>query len=136
MKQAEAKSMIPAPPINMESKSFWDSANEGRLVLGYCQGCEQWHYYPRSICPLCHSSGATLRDSAGYGQIYSCSATLRGAAEPYVVAYVELDEGPRIFSNIVGSPPLEVRIGQRVEVCFLEAEGGQMVPMFKLAAST
>ena len=130
MSDAPPGPILPAPPINVESQPFWDAANDDRLTLGYCRGCARWHYYPRSICPLCHSAGAVLRGSAGRGRIYSCSATLRGAAEPFVIAYVELDEGPRILSNIVGPAALDVQIGQQVRVCFVAAEGGQKVPTF------
>jgi uncharacterized OB-fold protein len=69
-------------------------------------------------------------DSAGTGQIYTYSVTRRGAGAPYCIAYVTLDEGPVVLTNIVGVDLDTVRIGQRVKVLFRTSEGGMSVPMF------
>ncbi|GGC49349.1 Zn-ribbon domain-containing OB-fold protein [Chelatococcus reniformis] len=119
---------IPAPVANVETKPYWDAAREGRLLLKRCIACHQLHFYPRALCPFCYGETA-WEEASGNGRIYSFSIT-RKAAPPYAIAFVTLEEGPTIMSNIVDIPLDEVRIGQRVRVVFKPSEDGQPVPMF------
>jgi uncharacterized protein len=121
---------IPAPHVNPETEAFWDAARDGRFVIRACLSCGRSHWYPRAICPFCASGETEWRAASGLGTIYSCSAMLQ-AAEPYVIAYVTLDEGPTMLTNIVECDPRAVRIGQRVSVVFQASEDGTPVPMFR-----
>lgn len=113
----------------IESKPFWEAAGQGRLMVGFCNACGENHYYPRSICPICYSTDTRLKETSGLGQIYSYAIT-RQADPPYIIAYVTLNEGVTMLTNIVDCAAETVRIGQRVRVRFVEAEDGYAIPMF------
>ena len=120
---------IPAPPVSPESQPFWDAAAAGRLLLKRCEACGEPHYYPRPICPFCGSDRTTWLEASGRGTIYSYSV-FRRAPVPYAIAYVTLEEGPTMMTNIVDADLDAIRIGQRVRVRFTPTEGGPPVPTF------
>jgi uncharacterized OB-fold protein len=120
---------IPAPPVSAETKPFWDAAAAGRLLLKRCEACGEPHYYPRAICPFCGSDRTTWLEASGGGAIYSYSV-FRRAPVPYAIAYVTLDEGPTMMTNIVEADLDALRIGQRVRVRFTPTDGGPPVPTF------
>ena len=119
---------IPSPPINPESKAFFEATREGKLLLGQCSSCKQLHYYPRAMCPFC-SSETTLVAAKGGGKLYSYSV-MRRVPEPYAIAYVTLDEGVTMLTNMVDCDLDRLRIGDAVRLVFKAAEGGEMIPMF------
>ena len=119
---------IPSPPLNPESKPFFDAAREGRFMLGRCKSCKELHYYPRALCPFC-TQETELVAAKGGGTLYSYSV-MRRVAEPYAIAYVTLDEGVTVLTNLVDCNLDGLRIGSRVRVVFKPAEGGEMIPMF------
>ena len=114
---------------NVENKPFWEAAGQGRLMVGFCNACGENHYYPRSICPICYSTDTELKETSGLGQIYSFSVT-RQSDPPHIIAYVTLNEGVTMLTNIVDCDAGTLRIGQRVRVHFVEAEDGCAIPMF------
>ncbi len=120
---------IPAPEANPETRPFWDAAAEGRLLIGKCRSCGKPHYYPRAICPLCGSDATELVQASGRGSIYSYSV-MRRVPVPYALAYVTLDEGVTMMTNIVDCDLDAIRIGQRVRVVFKPSDGGPPVAMF------
>ncbi len=120
---------LPAPEPNVETRPFWDAAAEGRLLIKRCGACGAPHYYPRALCPYCLSADTRWVEAAGTGTIYSLSTMRRGADAPYTLAYVTLDEGPAVLTNLAGDPDA-LAIGQRVRVRFTETQGGPPVPMF------
>jgi uncharacterized protein len=125
----------PAPVVNVETRPFWDATAEGRLLLVRCDGCGETIWYPRGICPACRSTATSWFEASGRGEVYSFTVVRRGQgayrdAGPYVLAYVELEEGPRIMTNIVGSDTAAVRIGQPVEVVFHDTGAGSALPRF------
>lgn len=124
-----ASRTIPAPPVSPETKPFWDAAASGRLLLKRCEACGELHYYPRAICPFCGSDRTAWLEASGRGTIYSYSV-FRRAPIPYAIAYVTLEEGPTMMTNIVEADLDAIRIGQRVRVRFVPTEGGPPVPMF------
>jgi uncharacterized protein len=126
---AIAERKIPAPQPNPETKAFWDGAAQGRLLLKKCLACGQVHYYPRALCPFCGSDRTEWQASSGLGSIYSWSV-MRRAEVPYAIAYVTLEEGITMMTNIVGCDLDGIRIGQRVRVKFTPTEGGPPVPTF------
>lgn len=124
---------IPAPVKNPETMPFWQAAAKGELLLKTCRACGEPHFYPRSICPFCGSDDTEWLASRGKGRIYSWSA-MRRVPVPYAIAFVTLEEGPTIMSNIVECDFDALRIGQQVEVVFQPAEDGTAVPMFRPAS--
>ena len=120
---------IPAPPANPETTAFWDAARQGKLLVKRCTACGQSHYYPRALCPFCGSAATEWQASAGAGVIYSYSV-MRRAEVPYAIAYVTLDEGVTMMTNLVDCDFDALRIGQRVRVVFTPTDGGPPVPTF------
>ncbi len=123
---------IPAPIITPEARPFWEAAARGKLVVKKCAACGQAHHYPRSICPSCGSDRTEWMDASGRGTIYTYSV-MRRVPVPYAIAYVTLEEGPTMMTNIVGIDLDAIRIGQPVKVVFTPTDGGPPVPMFSPA---
>lgn len=120
---------IPAPRILAESRDYWAAANEGRLLVKQCTACGEFHHYPRDICPHCLSADTAWREAAGTGTVYSFS-TMGKAEAAYTLAFVTLDEGVTLMTNLVDCDPAQVKIGDKVRVVFKPADGGQALPMF------
>jgi len=129
----------PLPVIDPESAPYWAALKERRLILKHCRDCGRHHFYPRSLCPHCHSDALQWSDARGTGSIYSYTVARRPAGPafkadaPYVVAVVELDEGARMMTNIVTDDVESVRIGQRVAVTFDAVTNEITLPKFKAA---
>ena len=130
MTNTTAERLIPAPLINPESARFYDAAREGVLLVGKCQECGQFHFYPRALCPHCFSDRTEWVPAKGSGVIYTYSTLHRGVPVPYTIAYVTLDEGVSMMTNLVDCDPATLEIGARVKVVFKLAEDGTPVPMF------
>ena len=121
---------LPAPEPNVETQPFWDAAAEGRLLIKRCDACGEPHYYPRALCPYCLSADTHWVETAGTGTVYSLSTMRRGKDAPYTLAYVTLDEGPAVLTNL-DADPAALAIGQRVRVRFTPTvEGAPPVAMF------
>jgi len=122
-----------APVISdTATRPYWDAAREGVLRMRHCPACDRPHFYPRALCPFCQNDTEWV-DVSGNGTIYSMSVTRRAGPIPYAIAYVRLDEGVTMLTNIVDCDLDSLQIGDRVKVCFKAAEGGDMVPMFRPA---
>lgn len=119
---------IPAPKVLPESLPYWQAADQGRLLVKRCRACGQHHHYPRDICPHCLSPDTEWTDAAGTGSIYSFS-TMGQGDKAYTLAYVTLDEGVTLMTNLVDCDPAQLRIGQTVRVRF-EPTDGHAVPVF------
>ena len=128
----QSKRTYPEPSINMETEAYWAAAKEGRFLLKKCNACGETHYYPRAICPYCLSSDTEWYEASGKGTIYTYSVMRRGDT-PYAIAYVTLDEGVTMMSNIVDCDLDTLAIGQAVEVTFKPTEGDQALPVFRPA---
>ena len=135
---ASQERALPAPLANPENQPFFDATAKGTLLIGACKVCGEKHYYPRTICPHCGADGTEWVAAKGSGTIYSYSTMHRGVPVPYTIAYVTLDEGVTMMTNLVGFAPGSLHIGQRVQVVFRAAEpgaaakggAGAMVPVF------
>jgi uncharacterized OB-fold protein len=123
---------VPDPNPNPETEVFWEAAKEGKFLLRYCGDCGKTHWYPRAICPHCFSGNSEWREASGRGTIYTYSVTRRTDPQ-YAIAYVTLEEGPTMISNLVDCSFDDLSIGQAVEVTFKQSVGGFAVPMFKPA---
>jgi uncharacterized protein len=126
---AQKERELAAPEPNPETQAFWDAAKEGKLLIKHCRACGELHYYPRALCPFCFSDQTEWRESKGRGTIYSYSV-MRRAPVPYAIAYVTLEEGPTMMTNLVDCDFDRLRIGQSVKLVFKPTQGGPPVPMF------
>ena len=128
----------PLPRPSAESKPFWDAAQQRRLTLQHCRSCGQFWFPPSARCRHCLSADFTRQESEGVGRIYSFVVYHRlyhpafEADLPYVVAVVELREGPRLLTNIIGTPPDHIRCDLPVHVVF-EDRGGMLIPQFAIS---
>jgi hypothetical protein len=130
-------SNLPAIPVNPvpELSPYWEAANRDVLVVPRCNVCGKAFWYPRPFCPFCHSTDLSWEESNGGASIYTFTVAQRGqgpweAVAPYVVAYVELDEGPKVLTNIVECDPATLAIGQRVSPIF-EQSGESKILRFR-----
>ncbi|TYK44445.1 Zn-ribbon domain-containing OB-fold protein [Actinomadura decatromicini] len=95
-------------------KGYVERLDKGVLAYQRCDDCRAAVFHPRVTCPGCGSGRLAWRESAGLGTVYATSALVRRDADPYSVALVDLDEGFRMMSSVVGVPADAVRIGMRV----------------------
>lgn len=128
-----------SPAVDAYTQPFWDALNEQRLVIQRCNRCSRYQYYPRLVCRHCQARALTWEEVSGTGTIYTFSIVSRSPSQfqslvPYVVAVVELKEGPRIATRIMTTDVSTVRIQDNVEVRFLRAENGQVLPLFEVVA--
>lgn len=132
MSELPTKTPRPTP----ETQPFWDAAAAGRIELARCDSCGLIPWYPRSICPNCQSTSRTWQELSGTGTVYSYSVTRAGGSRawrehlPYVVAYVQLAEGPIIMTNIVDCDPESVSIDMPVSAVFDATEEGAALVRF------
>ncbi|HXG42285.1 MAG TPA: Zn-ribbon domain-containing OB-fold protein [Dehalococcoidia bacterium] len=114
----------PLPQPTDTTRPFWQGARQGELRLQRCRSCHQYVYYPRSLCPHCLSTDLDWVPASGRGHVYTYTVIRRAAHPafredvPYVLAVVELEEGPRLTTNMVGVEPEQVHIGMPVEAVF------------------
>lgn len=124
---------IAAPPVNPENERYFEAAKQGTLLIGKCNDCNEYHFYPRLLCPHCFSDKIEWVPAKGTGLIYSHSTMRRGVPVPYTIAYVTLDEGVSMLTNIVDCDTDKIKIGDKVRVVFKPADDRTLVPMFTLA---
>lgn len=138
MSEEIVNSPRPAPAVDGESEAFWAGSLEGRLVLQRCQSCGAVQHFPRRMCTTCHGERLEPLEASGLGTVYSRTVIRQNHVQPfrsmlpYVVALVDLDEGPRLMSNVVDCDPDEVMIGARVRVRFESVSDDAAVPLFEL----
>ncbi len=130
----------PAPAVNPETREYWAATARGRLLLKRCLDCGSVIWYPRALCPDCASTRTEWFAASGRGRVYSYTLNHRGqgaysGAAPYVLAYVELEEGPRIMTNLVGAEAGALAVGLPVEVTFHDTGEGSALPRFRPAAA-
>ncbi len=124
---------IPAPQLNEGDAPYFEAAAQGKLLVKYCNDCKQYHHYPRALCPFCFSDKTEWKEARGTATVYSFSIARASGPVPYAIAYVTLDEGPSMMTNIVECDLDTIRCGQKVKVTFKPTEGGRSIPMFKPA---
>lgn len=126
----------PLPEVTPETEPFWEGTANGEFRLNACQDCGLVYFYPRALCPDCFSDDVEWVEADGTGEVYSYSVVrqMSGWPEsdlPVINAYVELDEGPRVFTNLVDCKPADVDVGVPVEVLFEDTEDSDLaVPLF------
>ena len=129
----------PLPTISGETRRFWEGCRRGELLIQKCNSCGEYQFYPRGICAKCWTSEIAWVKASGKGTVWAFTVTYQnrtpGFAEdvPYVLALVELEEGVRMFTNIVECEPKDVTIDMPVEATFVQATDQVTVPYFKPA---
>lgn len=127
----------PVPRITHDSQEFWRFATQGKLLLRVCRKCENVFYYPRLLCPRCLSEDLDSRAAAGSGTVHAFSIVYRAPdvsfrdSVPYVVAIIELAEGPRMLSNVTHCDVDTVRVGMPVELWFDSVSSEISLPKFR-----
>lgn len=126
----------PAPAVTPTTARFWAATAQGRFELQRCDACDVVIWFPRVNCPKCWSTDLAHFDATGLGTVYSHTIIRKVAndyktATPFVVAYVELDEGPRVLTNIVDCDVEAVKVGMRVQVVFHDTGQGNALYRFR-----
>lgn len=123
----------PLPNPTADSEAFWSACSEGQFTVQFCKACETAQHYPRGLCTSCGSHDLEMVAASGRGEVFSFTVNHRAPrpafAEngPYVIALIDLVEGPRMMMNVIGCMPSDVRIGMTVQVV-LEDRGGMKLP--------
>lgn len=124
------------PPASGVAGPFREGCSAGELRMQQCKTCELYQFYPRIFCSHCGAEALSWVAVSGRGSVASYTVVRRGISKaypaPYTVALIELEEGPRMMSNIVGCDPEQVRVGQSVQVGFEDWGGGHVLPVFTL----
>lgn len=134
-----AEPVKPLPIPDPVTRSFWDSLKAHAIRLQRCDACGRLVFYPRAVCPSCLSDELVWTPVSGRGVVHAFTIPHRhpnpafGAHVPYVVALIELDEGVRMLSNLVGvdPTPIAVRIGMPVEIVYDDVTNEITLPRFR-----
>jgi uncharacterized OB-fold protein len=129
--------VVPPSPLPEVAPHF-AGLRAGRLVLPRCDACGTLIWYPRAFCPHCSSQRVTWEDVDGGGRIHSYTVVRRGVGAfaehvPYVVAYVDLDAGPRVLTNVVGAAPDDLAVDARVRAVVESGPDSEPILRFRLA---
>ena len=138
MSPAELERPLPQP-ITPEAKPYWDGLRDQKLMLPKCQDCGHCFFYPRILCPRCASRRIGWIQSSGRGRLFSFEISYQPLNKafkvkpPYVLAMVELEEGPRLMSNLVGiaADPALIRCDMPVEVVYEKLNDEFTLPLFR-----
>jgi uncharacterized OB-fold protein len=128
----------PFPAPDPVSSEFWSTAFGGRLLIQHCPACGERQFYPRAVCMSCGSK-PDWEEVSGRGTVHTFTIIRQNYARPfrdelpYVVAIIELAEGPRMMGNVTGVAADDVYVGMEVAAYIIEAEEGVGVPMWRPA---
>jgi len=130
----------PIPNKGTHTKPFWEGAQAGKLMLPRCQDCNRVHWYPRHICPNCHSMNLEWIEGSGEGTVHTFAVQHlvfgKWAEEaPFVTAYIDLKEGDRMLTVLRGvdpNKPEEIKVGAKVKVEFEQANDDTFIPYWRV----
>ena len=130
----------PIPRKSPHTAPFWGGAKEGKLMLPRCTECNRVHWYPRHICPFCHSVNLEWIEGSGEGTIHTFAVQHMTPPAwkddaPYVTAYIDLKEGDRMLTILRGVDPQKpesIQIGSPVKVEFEDVGEDTHVPFFRV----
>ena len=117
---------------------YWKAARDHKLMLPQCLDCGKYHSYHRALCPFCSSARLEWKRCSGHGAIYSFTEVFRAPSDafaadvPYVIAIVELDEGPHLMTRLITADNKSTHVGQRVTVEFEDLDQEISLPGFKI----
>ena len=127
----------PVPVTQPWTEEFWKGTKQHKLLIQKCRACQALIFYPRKYCPECWSGDLGWQEASGRARVNTFTVT-RSMVEPkfmgdlpYVLAMVDLEEGVRMMTRIVGCEPESVRIGLEVEVVFKDITDRHALPLFK-----
>ncbi|MGV0790683.1 Zn-ribbon domain-containing OB-fold protein [Mycolicibacterium sp. XJ1819] len=133
----EAPSGPHRPTIDTDSESWWSAVQDRTLMVNRCGACGRNSLYVRPFCPRCWSEDVRLTPATGRSRLYTWSVIHRNAAPfddvPYVVAMVDLEEGPRLMTRLVDCPVEQLHAGMHLQIAFRDGEDGFVVPVFRPA---
>ena len=128
---------LPLPVVDSDSAAFWEGCRKGKLLLQCCSSCATFRYPPQPVCATCRSVLFEWVESSGSGAVYSWTIAHHPVHPavvdrvPYNIVLVELDEGPRLVTNLVDVPGSGIHAGMRVKVDYSEVAGGFVLPVFR-----
>ncbi|MFZ0890702.1 MAG: Zn-ribbon domain-containing OB-fold protein [Candidatus Binataceae bacterium] len=133
----------PVPDVTPQLAPFFEAARRGVLAVQKCDSCGRLRFPPRELCSHCLSTGASWIPVSGRGEVFSFNIMHQvyhpafAAQVPYAVVVVQLEEGARMISNLVGVKPHEIRCGMPVEVMFEKPLNEEVtLPKFRPRASS
>jgi uncharacterized OB-fold protein len=124
------------PTIEDDTRPFWDAAAKGRLLVRRCRSCGAVHHYPRTFCPGCWSDDVEWMEASGRATLYTWSTVFVNDLPPfnerlpYIAAVVDLEEGPRVMTTLVGCDGADLSIGMPVRVAFHPLDEHITAPYF------
>lgn len=125
----------PRPARTRDNTFFWEGVEEGRLLIQRCRGCGRLQHPPGPMCPACHGLDWEAFEACGRGRVFSYVVAHHPPIPPFeypnAIVLVELEEGTRLVSNLVGVDPARIRIGMPVQVEFHRFEAGLVLPLFR-----
>ena len=136
---AELRKPVPVPENIELTKPFWEAAKRHELMMQRCKRCANWIFYPREQCPNCFSQDLEFQKVSGRGRVYAYTTVYQPAhpafndEAPYVFAIVQLDEGVRVATNIVGIPHEQVKVDMAVEAAYEDVTPEWTLVKFKPA---
>lgn len=122
--------------IDNDSRPFWEGVKKHKLMIQHCEDCQLYIFYPRFLCPHCFSEKVTWVQASGKGRIHSYTVVHKATPPfnketPFIVGIIELEEGVRMLSRIVGDREL-VAIDKTVSVIYKQVEEDVTLPYFEL----
>lgn len=115
-----------------ENRPFWEAAARGVFLVPRCTACGKVHWHPRAHCPFCHGAAVSWIEASGRGKVYSYTV-VRRRESPYVLAWVRIEEGPILMTNVVDCELQAVYIDMPVNVGFRPTIHGRHAPVFSPA---
>lgn len=134
-----SQSPKPIPVATRWSKYYWESANQNKFVIQKCKDCGEYNFMPRMVCPNCFSDQLEWVEAAGKGKVYSYSIVLNNAPTafasdvPFVLAIIQLAEGPKMVSNIIDVDFEKIQCDMDVEITFERLNEDINLPKWKPA---
>lgn len=127
---------VPRPNAYMNTAPFWAATREGKLLLQFCKDSGKYQWYPRPVSIYTGKRNLEWREASGKGTLYSWTVTYSAwpgheDRVPYICAYVDLDEGPRLLCNLLNCARDKVRIGMPVKLVWEKLEDGTNYPAFE-----
>jgi uncharacterized protein len=129
----------PIPAMTHLTQPFWDAAKQGRFVLQRCAKCGTYNFFPKPWCIECGSRDLSWTDAKPSGTVYSFTVSRVVAMNypgwekelPVVMGLLDLDDGPRMYAQVIGCAPEDVSIGMRVTACFEPLGNELVIPKFR-----
>jgi len=128
------------PRPTPETEAYWEACRKHQLLIQRCTQCREFQFYPRVLCSKCASNDLEWAQASGKGQILTFTIVRRAVSAaydadvPYVVALIQLDEGPTMMSNVIDCDPEALQIGDPVQVVFEDWTEEISIPQFRLLA--